>query len=65
MSDDADVLAAVNVANFPDGGPVGLEAIFGNSITYDNDGKAVAAGVMMQVGCCPPVLLLFFISTDA
>lgn len=58
MSDDADVLAAVNVANFPDGGPVVLEAILGNSITYDNDGKAVAAGVMMQVGCCPPVLLL-------
>ena len=50
VSTDADVLAAVNVASFPDGGPVGLEAILGNSITYDDDGKFVSAGVMMQVG---------------
>lgn len=51
MSDDADVLAAVNVANFPDGAPVTLEAILGNSITYGDDGEVVAAEVMMQVGC--------------
>ena len=36
MSSDADVLSAVNVPRFPDGGVVSLAAIFGNSITFDD-----------------------------
>ena len=49
MSSDADVLSAVNVPRFPDGGVVSLAAIFGNSITFD-DGMVASARVMTQVG---------------
>lgn len=52
VTNDADVLEAVNADNFPDGGGVAPAAIFGNSIVYDNDGKITAARVMMQVRAC-------------
>lgn len=49
MNNDADVLLAVNVARFPDGGAVSLAAIFGNSLTYDDDLAVTGARVMTQV----------------
>lgn len=50
MTSDADVLAAVNVPRFPDGGAVSLEAIFGNSVTFDDEMAVISARVMTQVG---------------
>lgn len=49
VSNDADVLEAVNVAQFPDGQPVGLAAIFGNSVTYNESGAVSGARAMVQV----------------
>lgn len=54
VSSDEDILAAINVDNFPDGQQVNLEAIFGNSLTYDADGAVSGARAMMQVGCDRP-----------
>ena len=51
VTDDADVLAAVNVAAFPDGQAVNQQALFGNTIEYDDDGNIAAARAMFQV-CC-------------
>ncbi|CBN79522.1 similar to Patched domain-containing protein 3 [Ectocarpus siliculosus] len=46
---DADVLAAINMDTYPDGQAVSLEAVFGNSLTYDATGSSVvSAGVFMQ-----------------
>lgn len=42
---DTDLLDALNVAAFPDGLAVNLAAIFGNSISYDEDGNMMAAAV--------------------
>lgn len=49
MTTDADVLAAVNVENFPDGEAVILEAMFGNSATYNSSGAVTGATAMLQV----------------
>lgn len=47
---DADVVAAVDVSQYPDGQPVLLESVFGNSLTYDDTtGSVVSANVFMQV----------------
>ena len=43
------MLAAVNAERFPDGQEVTLEAIFGNSITFDKFGNVTGARAMMQV----------------
>ena len=51
---DADVLAAVNVETFPDGQAVALEAIFGNSATFDAGGAVSGAEAFMQVEWCRP-----------
>eukprot|EP00904_Undaria_pinnatifida_P008217 jgi/Undpi1/4525/HiC_scaffold_18.g07879.m1 len=48
VSTDEDVLAAVNAERFPDGQEVTLEAIFGNSITFDRFGNVTGARAMMQ-----------------
>ena len=53
VSSDADVLAAVNVASYPDGQEVNLEAVFGNSITFDDSGDVSAARATTQVGVRP------------
>ena len=49
MSSDADVLTAVNEVFFPDGQVISLEAVFGNSVTYDADGRVSGAKAMLQV----------------
>lgn len=51
MSNDSDVLAAINAERFPDGQEVTLEAIFGNSLNFDEDGNVSGARAMMQVTC--------------
>ncbi|CAN0119730.1 unnamed protein product, partial [Pylaiella littoralis] len=49
VTSDADVLAAISVSNFPDGQAVLLQAVFGNSLTYDDaTGGAVSARICMQ-----------------
>ncbi len=48
MTTDADVLAAVNVAAFPDGQAVNQQAVFGNSIEFDDGGSIVGARAMFQ-----------------
>ncbi|CAM9122089.1 unnamed protein product, partial [Laminaria digitata] len=48
VSNDSDVLAAINAERFPDGQEVTLEAIFGNSLTFDEDGNVSGARAMMQ-----------------
>ena len=53
VSTDADVLAAVNVASYPDGQAVNLEAVFGTSITFDDAGDVTAARATTQVGVLP------------
>lgn len=50
VSNDADVLAAINADRYPDGQEVTLEAMFGNSLTFDESGKVSGARAMMQVG---------------
>lgn len=62
VSNDADVLEAVNVAQFPDGRGVAPAAIFGNSVVYDEGGRITAARVMMQVrrACPRPCACLMF-----
>ena len=47
------MLAAVNVASYPDGQEVNLEAVFGNSITFDDSGDVSAARATTQVGVRP------------
>ena len=46
------MIAAVNVESFPDGQAVILEAIFGNSLTYDDSGcfrrRGLGAGVFIE-----------------
>lgn len=50
VTSDADVLAAISVSNFLDGQAVLLQAVFGNSLTYDDaTGGAVSARICMQV----------------
>lgn len=51
VESDADVLAAIDVGSFPDGGSVSLAAIFGNSLYYSEDGdnNVTGAQAMMQV----------------
>lgn len=47
---DADVLAAINVDIFPDGQIVFLQAVFGNSVAYDDaTGDVIGANICMQV----------------
>ena len=46
---DADILAAIDVKVFPDGQAVSLEAIFGNSASFDEDGALSGAEAFMQV----------------
>ncbi|CAM9506157.1 unnamed protein product [Ectocarpus sp. 12 AP-2014] len=48
VTSDADILAAVNVATFPDGSTVNQLALFGNGITYDADGNISGASATMQ-----------------
>ncbi|CAM9359742.1 unnamed protein product, partial [Ectocarpus fasciculatus] len=48
VSSDADVLAAVNVTTFPDGSAVNQQALFGNGITYDDDGNISGARAIIQ-----------------
>ena len=43
------MIAAVNVESFPDGQAVILEAIFGNSLTYDDSGDVSGAKAFIQV----------------
>ena len=50
VDNDEDVLAAVNLKWFPDGAPVSLAALFGNSVTLDGGGKVTGAKAMVQVG---------------
>lgn len=49
VSSDEDVVQAVNAERFPDGQPVTLEAIFGTSITYDDEGRVEAASALSLV----------------
>lgn len=49
MADDSDLLAALNVDEFPDGQEVNLDSFFGSSITYNEDGDIVEAAAMTQV----------------
>lgn len=49
VTTDADVLSAINVEVYPDGQEVSLEAVFGNSITYDASGAVSGARAMTQV----------------
>lgn len=60
MLSDTDVLAAVNAERFPDGQLVTLEAIFGNSITFDESGKIAGARAMMQVCVCVSVSMFYW-----
>ncbi|CAN0008284.1 unnamed protein product [Ectocarpus sp. 12 AP-2014] len=48
VASDADILAAVNVATFPDGSTVNQQALFGNGITYDDDGNISGASATIQ-----------------
>ncbi|CAM9850692.1 unnamed protein product, partial [Ectocarpus sp. 12 AP-2014] len=48
VSSDADVLAAVNATTFPDGSAVNQQALFGNGITYDDDGNISGATAIIQ-----------------
>ncbi|CAM9359667.1 unnamed protein product, partial [Ectocarpus fasciculatus] len=48
VSSDADVLAAVNATTFPDGSAVNQQALFGNGITYDDDGNISGARAVIQ-----------------
>ena len=54
---DADVLAAINADRYPDGHEVVLEAMFGNSITFDESGNVSGARAMMQVGAVGTVIM--------
>eukprot|EP00903_Cladosiphon_okamuranus_P015713 g14505.t1 len=48
VTTDADVLAAINVEAYPDGLPVNRQAVFGNTIEYDNSGNIVFARALFQ-----------------
>ncbi|CAM9765761.1 unnamed protein product, partial [Scytosiphon promiscuus] len=49
VTGDADVLAAINVDDYPDGQAVSLEAVFGNSVVYNDAASSViSAKVFMQ-----------------
>eukprot|EP00752_Nemacystus_decipiens_P004731 g4312.t1 len=48
VTNDADVLTAVNVEVFPDGEDVNHQALFGNSLVYDDAGLISGAGAMIQ-----------------
>ncbi|CAM9613684.1 unnamed protein product [Ectocarpus sp. 12 AP-2014] len=48
VTSDADILAAVNVTTFPDGSAVNQQALFGNGITYDDDGNISGARAVIQ-----------------
>ncbi|CAM9260832.1 unnamed protein product [Ectocarpus sp. 13 AM-2016] len=48
VTSDADILAAVNVTTFPDGSAVNQQALFGNGITYDDDGNISRARAVIQ-----------------
>ncbi|CBJ26537.1 conserved unknown protein [Ectocarpus siliculosus] len=48
VTSDADILAAVNVTTFPDGSAVSEQALFGNGITYDDDGNISGARAVIQ-----------------
>ncbi|CAN0471023.1 unnamed protein product, partial [Ectocarpus sp. 8 AP-2014] len=49
VTSDEDILAAVNVTTFPDGSVVNEQALFGNGITYDDDGNISGARAVIQV----------------
>lgn len=49
MTTNADVLDAINVETFPDGETVNQQAIFGNTIEYDESGSIVFARALIQV----------------
>lgn len=51
VTTDADVLTAVNIQYFRDGQAVSLDAMFGNSATYDSSGALTGARAMLQVIC--------------
>ena len=55
---DADILAAINVKTFPDGQAVALEAIFGDSATFDAGGAVSGTEAFMQVEWCRPNAVL-------
>lgn len=46
---DADVLAAVDVTEYPDGQAVLLESVFGNSLVRSPAGSVASAKAFMQV----------------
>ncbi|CAM9170392.1 unnamed protein product, partial [Ectocarpus sp. 8 AP-2014] len=48
VTSDADILATVNATTFPDGQTVNQQALFGNGITYDDDGNISGASVVIQ-----------------
>lgn len=48
MTTDADVLEAINVESFPGGQTVIPQALFGNTIEFDDSGNIVSARVMIQ-----------------
>eukprot|EP00752_Nemacystus_decipiens_P008590 g7670.t1 len=48
VATDADILEAINVEAFPDGVPVNQQAIFGNTIEYDDSGSIVFARALFQ-----------------
>lgn len=51
MTNDADVIEAINMETYPDGTSVSLEAVFGNTLEYNSTtGDVTSAGAMMQVG---------------
>lgn len=49
VTNDADLLEAINVDVFPDGQKVSYEPVFGNSATFDDSGAIVSAVAMSQV----------------
>ena len=46
---DADVLASIDVDVFPDGQAVSIEAIFGNSVMFDDTGALSGVEAFIQV----------------
>ncbi|CAM9198844.1 unnamed protein product, partial [Ectocarpus sp. 12 AP-2014] len=48
VTSDEDILETVNVSTFPDGSVVNQQALFGNGITYDDDGNIAGASAIIQ-----------------
>lgn len=49
VTNDEGLLASINVGVYPDGQAVNLEALFGNSMTFNDDGEVVEAAAMSEV----------------